>query len=294
MAVLRTPDERFAHLPSFPYEPSHVDVGDGLRMAYVEDGPADGQPVLLLHGEPTSSYLWRKLIPPLVGHGLRAVAPDLIGFGRSDKPTDVAWYTYDRHVESVEQLVDALGLTGMTLVVHDWGGPIGLRFAVEHEDLVDRLVILDTGIGGGRPPSDEWLRFREAVRRLGAAIDPARLVEAGTVGGLDDDVRRAYAEPFPTAASKAGMLAFPELVPAEPEHPNAEPMNRVRDALRSWRKPTLVVWGAEDAVLPASHAHSFADLIPGADEPIVIAGAGHFLQEDRPDELARAVTRFLT
>jgi haloalkane dehalogenase len=264
---------------------------EGQRMHYLDEG--DGPPVLLLHGEPTSSYLWRHLIPPLVANGYRAIAPDLIGFGRSDKPADVSWYSYDRHVASIAQLVDGLGLRGITLVVHDWGGPIGLRFAVEHEELVDRLVILDTGIGGGRAPSELWLRFREAVRKAGGEIDPARLVESGTVNGLSDEARAAYAEPFPTAESKAGVLAFPELVPAEPDHPNAAPMNRVRDALRSWTKPTLIVWGAQDAALPPALAHVFADLIPGAGEPVVLDGAGHFLQEDRPDELAAAVLGFL-
>jgi haloalkane dehalogenase len=271
--------------------PSRLDL-DGLHMHYVDEGA--GPPVLLLHGEPTSSFLWRTIIPPLVGAGYRAVAPDLIGFGHSDKPADIGWYSYDRHVASIEQLVDGLGLHGMTLVVHDWGGPIGLRFAVEHEDLVDRLVILDTGIGGGRPPSGAWLRFRDVVRRTGDAIDPARLVEAGTAGGLTDDARSAYAEPFPTPESKAGVLAFPELVPAEPDHPNTAPMNRVRDALRSWTKPTLIVWGASDTALPPALADEFAQLIPGAGEPVVLEGAGHFLQEDRPDELVAAILRFLS
>jgi haloalkane dehalogenase len=264
---------------------------DGLRMHYVDEGA--GPPVLLLHGEPTSSYLWRNVIPPLVAAGYRAVAPDLIGFGRSDKPEDVGWYSYEGHVASIARLVDELGLSGITLVVHDWGGPIGLRFAIEHEDIVDRLVILDTGIGGGRPPSELWLRFREVVRAAGGDVDPVRLVESGTVGGLSDEARAAYGEPFPTPESKAGVRAFPELVPAEPDHPNAAPMNRVRDALRSWRKPTLIVWGAEDKALPPALAFAFADLIPGAGEPVVIAGAGHFLQEDAPAEVAAAVVRFL-
>ena len=264
---------------------------EGHRIHYLDDG--DGPPVLLLHGEPTSSYLWRHLIPPLVANGYRTIAPDLLGFGRSDKPPDIAWYSYDRHVASIAHLVDELGLSGITLVVHDWGGPIGLRFAVEHEKLVDRLVVLDTGIGGGRAPSELWLRFRDVVRAAGGDIDPARLVESGTVNGLSDEARAAYAEPFPTPESKAGVLAFPELVPAEPDHPNAAPMNRVRDALRSWTKPTLIVWGAQDAALPPALAHVFADLIPGAGEPVVLDGAGHFLQEDLPDELAAAVLGFL-
>jgi len=277
-------------LPDYPFSSHWLDV-DGLRMHYVDEG--SGPPVLLLHGEPTWSFLWRKIVPPIVDAGYRAVAPDLFGFGRSDKPADVAWYSYDRHVASVERLVESLELRGITLVVHDWGGPIGLRFAVEHEPLVDRLVILDTGIGGGRPPSETWLRFREVVRTAGAAVDPARLVESGTAGGLSDDVRAAYEEPFPTAESKAGVLAFPDLVPAEEDHPNTAPMNRVRDALRSWTKPALVVWGAEDRALPPPLAHAFADLIPGAGEPVILAGAGHFLQEDRPTELGAAILDFL-
>ena len=278
-------------LPDYPFA-SHWLEFDGLRMHYVDEG--SGPAVLFLHGEPTWSFLWRKIIPPVVGAGHRAIAPDLIGFGRSDKPPDVSWYTYDRHVASVERLVDALGLDRITLVVHDWGGPIGLRFAVEHDALVDRLVILDTGIGGGKPPSEMWLRFREVVRAAGGAVDPARLVESGTARGLTDDVRAAYAEPFPTPESKAGVLAFPDLVPADEDHPNTAPMNRVRDALRSWTKPALVVWGADDRALPPALAHGFAELIPGAGEPLVLAGAGHFLQEDAPAEVAAAIVAFLS
>jgi haloalkane dehalogenase len=257
-------------------------------MHYVDEG--EGAPVLLLHGEPTSSFLWRNVIPALPG---RKVAPDLIGFGRSDKPEDVAWYSYERHVDSIARLAAELDLRELTLVVHDWGGPIGMRFAVENPSRVARLVILNTGVGGGRPPSDTWLRFRGAVRRLGGAIDVGRLVEAGTANGLPADVRQAYDAPFPTAESKAGVLAFPELVPAEPEHPNTEPMNRVLAALREWRKPTLVVWGAEDAVLPARIAERFVELIPGARGPVLIEGAAHFLQEDKPAELAAAIRDFI-
>jgi haloalkane dehalogenase len=276
--------------PDYPFAPNWLDL-DGLRMHYVDEG--GGGPVLLLHGEPTWSFLWRKLIPPLTASGRRAVAPDLIGFGLSDKPTEVGWYSYDRHVASVERLVQNLGLRSLTVVVHDWGGPVGMRLAVEHEDLVDRLVVLNTGIGAGRPPSEQWLRFRQVVRELGGAIDPARLVEAGTLRGLDDEVRAAYAMPFPTRESKAGVLAFPELVPAEPDHPNAEPMKRVRKALHAWTKPALVVWGAEDRVLPAAIAYAFVELMPGAAGPLLLEGAGHFLQEDQPEELAAAILAFL-
>jgi haloalkane dehalogenase len=261
---------------------------EGLAMHYADEG--EGEPILLLHGEPTWSYLWRHVIPQLPG---RKVAPDLIGFGRSDKPEDIGWYSYDRHVASVTHLVEALDLRGITLVVHDWGGPNGLRFAVENEERVARLAILNTGVGGGRPPSETWLRFRAVVRELGGALDIGRLVEAGTAQGLSDETRAAYDGCFPTPESKAGALAFPELVPTDPDHPNTAAMNRVADALRGWTKPTAVIWGADDGVLPLQIAEGIAALIPGASAPVAIAGASHFLQEDRPAEVAAAIRELL-
>jgi haloalkane dehalogenase len=268
----------------------HVGVLDfeGLRMHYVDEGA--GEPILLLHGEPTWSYLWRNVIPQLPG---RKVAPDLIGFGRSDKPEDIGWYSYDRHVASVTRLVEELDLRGITLVVHDWGGPIGLRFAVENEERVARLAILNTGIGGGRAPSETWLRFRAVVRELGGDLDVGRLVEAGTSHGLSDETRAAYDDCFPTPASKAGALAFPELVPTDPDHPNTAPMNRVAEALRSWTKPTTVIWGADDRVLPLQIAEAFVAAIPGATGPVAIEGASHFLQEDNPDAVATGIRELL-
>jgi haloalkane dehalogenase len=288
MDVFRTPDARFGSLPDYPFAPHWLDL-DGLRLHYLDEG--EGEPIVLLHGEPTWSFLWRKAIPPLA-RGARVVAPDLIGFGRSDKPTDPGWYTYDGHVASIERLVDQLALERITLVVHDWGGPIGLRFAVEHPALVERLVILDTGIGGGKPPGELWLRFREVVREVGGALDIGRLVEAGTAQGLSDDVRAGYDAPFPTPESKAGARAFPELVPTEPDHPCTQPMNRVRDALGRWQKPALVVWGAQDSVLSPRIAEQFVELIPGAEGPVLVDGASHFLQEDRPAEVTDAIAGF--
>jgi haloalkane dehalogenase len=289
--VFRTPERAFTELPEYPFAPHYLD-GDGLRLHYVDEGA--GRPVLLLHGEPTWSFLWRRIVPRLVSAGRRAIAPDLLGFGRSDKPTEVGWYSYDRHVESVTRLVHRLDLRELTLVVHDWGGPIGLRVAVENQERVERLVILDTGIGAGRPPSETWLRFREAVRHVGSGLDVGRLVTAGTARGLSDAVRAAYDAPFPTPESKAGALAFPELVPTEPEHPTAVAMNRVREALGSWEKPALVVWGADDAVLPPRVAERLVELIPGAATAAeLIPRASHFLQEDAPDEVAAAILRFL-
>jgi haloalkane dehalogenase len=277
--------------PDYPFAPNYVDL-DGLRMHYVDEG--EGKPVLLLHGEPTWSFLWRHVIPRVVESGRRAVAPDLIGFGRSDKPTDQGWYTYDRHVASVTRFVEEFDLRDIALVVHDWGGLIGLRFAVENAERVERLVILDTGVWSGRAPSELWLQFREALRSVGGEIDVARLVESGTQRGLPDAVRAAYSEPFPTPESKAGVLAFPELVPVEPDHPTAAALEPVREGLARWDKPAHVIWGGEDAVLPTAIAERFIALIPGATGPEVIPAAGHFLQEDAPDEAARAIERAVT
>jgi haloalkane dehalogenase len=277
--------------PDYPFAPHWLDY-DGLRMHYVDEGA--GPPVLFLHGEPTWSFLWRHTIPRVVDAGRRAIAPDLIGFGRSDKPEDQSWYTYDRHVEAVTRLVVELDLRDLALVVHDWGGLIGLRFAVENADRVERLVILDTGVWSGRAPSETWLRFREAVRSVGGELDIARLVESGTQRGLTEEIRAAYSAPFPTPESKAGALAFPELVPVEPDHPTAAALEPVREGLSRWNKPAHVIWGAEDAVLPTAVAERFISLIPGATGPELIADAGHFLQEDAPDEVAAAIVRALS
>jgi haloalkane dehalogenase len=284
--VVRASDERFADLPDYPFTPNYLEL-DRLRMHAVDEG--SGKPVLFLHGEPTWSFLWRHVIPPVVASGRRAVAPDLIGFGRSDKPTDQGWYTYDRHVALVTRFVDVLDLRDIALVVHDWGGLIGLRFAVENAERIERLVILDTGVWSGRAPSETWLRFREAVRSVGGELDVARLVESGTQHGLSDGVRAAYDAPFPTPESKAGVLAFPELVPVEPDHPTAAALEPVRAGLARWDKPAHVIWGAEDAVIPQAVAERFIKLIPGATGPEFIAGAGHFLQEDAAEEVAATI-----
>jgi haloalkane dehalogenase len=289
--VERVPDEHFAGLPDYPFTPNWLEL-DGLRMHAVDEG--SGKPVLFLHGEPTWSFLWRHTIPGVVAAGRRAIAPDLIGFGRSDKPMDLSWYTYDRHVAAITRFVVELDLRDIALVVHDWGGLIGLRFAVENAERVERLVILDTGVWSGRAPSETWLRFREAVRSVGGELDIARLVESGTQRGLTDEIRAAYSAPFPTPASKAGALAFPELVPVEPGHPTAAALEPVREGLARWDKPAHVIWGAEDAVLPTAIAERFIDLIPGATGPEVIPGAGHFLQEDAPAEVAAAIVRALS
>jgi len=289
MSVYRTRPERFEQLPDFPFTPRFLDQ-DGLRMHYLDEGAGD--PVLCLHGEPTWSYLYRKMIPGLVAVA-RVVAPDYFGFGRSDKPTDVGWYTFDRHCASIVRLVEELDLRRLTLVVQDWGGPIGLRLAVEQPQRIARLVILNTGVGGGRPPSETWLRFRDVVRAAGGEFQPGRLIRTSAVRGLEDDVVEAYDAPFPTPESKAGTLAFPELVPTEPEHPNTEPLLAIREALRSWEKPALVLFGDSDPIFGPEAAEAISRLIPGALPAEMVPHAGHFVQEDAGEEVAARIVEFL-
>jgi haloalkane dehalogenase len=287
--AFRTPDERFAGLPGYPFEPRYLEQ-DGLRMHYLDEG--EGPPVLLLHGEPTWSYLYRKIIPELTP-AVRAIAPDYFGFGRSDKPLRVEDYSYDRHVASIVRLVEELDLRELTVVVQDWGGPIGLRLAVEHPDRVARLVVMNTGIGGGRPPSEEWLRFRDFVRRVGGELVPGKLVRISCVQPMDDDVEEAYSAPWPSPESKAGVLAFPELVPISPEHPDTPAHLRVREALAQWEKPALVLFSDSDPIFAPRVAERIAEHIPGALEPEIVEGAGHFLQEDRGEQIGARIRRFV-
>jgi haloalkane dehalogenase len=285
----RTPDERFDGLPAYAFEPHYVDQ-DGLRMHYVDEGT--GAPVLLLHGEPTWAFLYRKMIPALSGVA-RVVAPDYFGFGRSDKPTRIEDYSYDFHYGAIERLAAELDLRDATVVVQDWGGPIGLRLAVEHPERVGRLVILNTGIGAGRAPSPEWLRFREFVRRLGTELVPGQLVRLSCVTDPGDDVIEGYNAPFPTPESKAGVLAFPEQVPTESDHPNAAKMLEVRAALEQWERPALVLFSDSDPIFSTAAAERMASRIPGAGPAETVVGAGHFLQEEKGEEIGERIARFL-
>jgi haloalkane dehalogenase len=289
VSIYRTPEERFEGLPGFPFEPHYLEQ-DGLRLHYLDEGADD--PVLCLHGEPTWSFLYRKMIPVLVG-AARVVAPDYFGFGRSDKPVEAGWYSFNRHYGSILRLVEELDLRALTVVVQDWGGPIGLRLAVENPERVERLVIMNTGIGGGRPPSETWLRFRDLVRAAGSDFQAGRLIRTSAVRGLADEVVAAYDAPFPVPESKAGVLAFPEQVPTEPEHPNTEPLMAIREALRSWQKPALVLFGDSDPIFAPRVAERIAEWIPGALPAELIENAGHFVQEDAGEQAAERITRFL-
>jgi len=288
--VFRTPDAAFEGLPGYGFTPHYVEQ-DGLRMHYVDEGAGD--PVLLLHGEPTWSYLYRRVLPQLTGSA-RVVAPDYFGFGRSDKPVERGWYTYDSHFASIERFVAQLDLREVTLVVHDWGGPLGFRLAVEQPERIARLVVLNTGIFSGRPPNDEWLRFRAFVRRVGTDLVPGQLVRITCVRTLADDVAAAYDAPHPTPESKTGLLMFPELVPTDLEHPSAAKMIEVREALKSWDKPTLVFFGDSDPIFPPVVAERFAARMPNAECLAPVERAGHFVQEDAGKEVGRRIVDWLS
>jgi haloalkane dehalogenase len=289
--IYRTPEERFAILPGFEFAPHYAEL-DGLRLHYLDEGPPEGPPIVCFHGEPTWAFLYRKMIGPLVAAGNRVICPDYAGFGRSDKPTDRRWYSYSRHVDLVSALLETLDLRGATAVVQDWGGPIGLRWAVEHEDRVDRLAILNTGIFTGRV-SKGFLAWRDFAEK-NPDLPVGRVIEGATTTELSPEVVAGYEAPFPTAGSKAGAAQFPLLVPTEDGSPQAEEMRAVADALGRWEKPALVAFSDSDPVFPhPKSGQVFCDRIPGALPQVTIAGAAHFLQEDRGEQIAGEIVAFL-
>jgi haloalkane dehalogenase len=293
MKVLRTPDERFANLPGYPWSPSYADTSDGLRMAYVDEGA--GPLVLLLHGEPSWSYLYRKMIPVLTDAGYRVVAPDLIGFGRSDKPAEQTDYTYARHVEWLRSvLFDTLDLTGVTLVGQDWGGLLGLRLVAEHPDRFERVVAANTGLPDGtRRLPDAWWRFHDFVQKT-ADLPIGFLVRAACADGLTDEEAAAYDAPFPDASYTSGARAFPGLIPQTEDNPATPDNRRAWQELEKWDKPFLCAFSDSDPIT-AGGERMLIGKIPGAQgQPhATIQGGGHFLQEDRGRELAQVIVDWL-
>src|SRR3954469_22190165 len=289
--VFRTPDERFADLPGYDFEPRYADL-DGLRIHYVDEGPSGAAPVVCFHGEPTWAYLYRKLARPLLDAGERVVAVDMPGFGRSDKPTDRGWYSFDRHCEHVARVLAGLDLREATVVVQDWGGAVGLRWAVENADRVERLAILNTGLFTGRV-SKGFMAWRDFAER-NPDLPVGFIVDGGTGFELAPGVKEAYEAPFPTPEAKAGAAAFPLLVPLSDDQPGAAEMRAVTDELSRWEKPTLVMFSDSDPVFPYPRAGEvFSSLIPGAGEQVRVEGAAHFLQEDRGEQIGERVLALL-
>jgi haloalkane dehalogenase len=287
--AFRTPDERFADLPDFPYAPRYREW-DGLRLAHVDEG--DGAPVVLFRGEPTWSFLWRKVMGPLLAGGLRCIAGDLPGFGRSDKPLDVGWYSYDAHTAAMRALLEELDVRGATAVVHDWGGPIGMRCFVELPERFDRLVVLDSGLFTGRQRmADAWFAFRAFMERT---EDPpvSKLVRRACLNDPGEGVAAAYDAPFPEARAKAGARAFPLILPTEPDAPGAAAGQRVLEALREDARPVLILWADSDPVLPFTVGERFAKAI-GREPPEPVVNASHFLQEDAGEWIGRRIAEWV-
>ncbi len=288
--VVQTEPQALEGLPDFPFESTYREV-NGLRLAHLDEG--DGPPVIFFHGEPTWSFLWRKVIPPVRDAGFRCVAPDLAGFGRSDKPTDFDFYSYDRHTELAGTLLEDLDLRDATAVVHDWGGPIGMRLAVEHPDRISRLVILDTGLfTGHQKMTDAWIAFRDFVQRT-EDLPVGMLVRGACKTDPGDEVIAAYEAPYPNAASKAGARAFPLMLPTTPDAPGAAAGQRVLDALREDHRPTLMMWADSDPVIPLSTGERFAEAI-GRERPRTIENASHFLQEDQGPLIGAHIAEWLS
>ncbi len=293
MEVLRTPDERFANLPDYPFAPHYAEI-DGLRIHYVDEGQADAEPVLMLHGEPSWSYLYRKMIPIIVAAGYRAIAPDLVGFGRSDKPTQRTDYTYQRHVDWMAGLLEALDLKQATLVCQDWGGLIGLRVAAEHEDRFARIVTANTFLPTGDQPAGEaflrWQRYSQEVPDFHAG----GVIKGGCVTPLAPEVIEAYNAPYPDDSYKAGARQFPTLVPTSPDDPASAPNRQAWGVLQRWEKPFLCAFSDSDPITRGGDRF-FQNVVPGAKgQPhTTIVGAGHFLQEDKGPELAQVIVAFL-
>jgi haloalkane dehalogenase len=295
METLRTPDDRFAELPDFPWSPTYLTTSDGLRMAVVDEGPRDAPVVLLLHGEPSWSYLYRKMVPAVLDAGLRVVAPDLIGFGRSDKPARLEDYTYARHVEWLRSvLFDGLDLHDVTLVCQDWGGLLGLRLVAEHPERFARVCAANTGLPDGRRRlPDAWWQFRDFVVRT-EDLPIGFLVKSGCADGLSEAEMAAYDAPFPDASYKAGARAFPDLIPQTEDNPATPDNQRAWEVLERFDKPFLCAFSDKDPITRGGE-RMLMGKIPGAQgQPhTTIEGGGHFLQEDRGPELARVVVDWI-
>ncbi|MFX1279129.1 MAG: haloalkane dehalogenase [Promethearchaeota archaeon] len=293
MKLLRTPDERFENLPDFPYEPHYLEV-EKIRIHYVDEGPKEAEVILLMHGEPSWSYLYRHMIPILVEAGFRVVAPDLVGFGRSDKPTEQEDHTYAKHVNWMTELVIKLNLKRITLFCQDWGSLIGLRVAIENQERFSRIVLSNGGLPTGEQEMTEaFLNWRKFSRES-PVFDVGRLVQSATTTKLTKEIRKAYEAPFPDDTFKAGARIMPSLVPISADDPEHEANKKASEQFRKWEKPFLTAFSDSDPITRGID-RSWQKDIPGAQgqKHTTIKDAGHFVQEDKGPELANLIIEFI-
>ncbi|MGI9058647.1 MAG: haloalkane dehalogenase [Ktedonobacteraceae bacterium] len=294
MEILRTPDERFHNLPGYNFAPHYIEV-DNIRIHYLDEGPANAAPVLLMHGEPSWSYLYRKMIPIITAAGYRAIAPDLVGFGRSDKPALREDYSYQRHMDWMAGLLAALDLQHITLVCQDWGGLLGLRLAAEHEARFARIVAANTGLPTGDTPMSAAFFAWQKYSQTAPDFHVGGIVKGGCVTELTPEIIAAYDAPFPADRYTAGARQFPLLVPTTPDDPASQANRQAWQVLTHWNKPFLTAFSDSDAITHGGE-RVFQKLVPGAQgQPhTIITGAGHFLQEDKGEELAHVVVDFIS
>ena len=298
MKALRTPDERFKNLPGYNFEPHYVEIADGeggsLRVHYIDEGPRDAAPFLLMHGEPSWSYLYRKMIPVLVEAGYRAIAPDLIGFGRSDKPDKRTDYTYQRHVDWMTSFIEAIDLKQAILFGQDWGGLIGLRLAAENPDRFDRIVASNTFLPTGDQPAGEaFLRWQQYSQET-PIFNIGGIIRGGTTTKFGQDIEDAYNAPFPDDSYKEGARQFPLLVPTKPDDPSSAANRKAWEVLARWTKPFLCAFGDSDPVTKGADRFLLASVPGTKGQPhTTIAGGGHFIQEDKGEELAKIIVQWL-
>ncbi|MCH7699713.1 MAG: haloalkane dehalogenase [Chloroflexi bacterium] len=298
MEALRTPDDRFENLPGYDFEPNYIEVPDGeggqLRVHYIDEGPADANPVLMMHGEPSWCYLYRKMIPGIVAAGHRAVAPDLIGFGRSDKPAEKSDYTFQRHVDWMTSWLEQMDLQNITFFGQDWGSLIGLRLVAENPDRFARVIIGNGGLPTGEGTPGKAFMAWQKFSQESPTFDIGRLINGATTTKLSDDIVAAYDAPFPDDTYKAGARIFPSLVPTTPDDPAAPANRKAWEVLMKWEKPFLTTFSDSDPVTKGGE-RAFQGRVPGAKDQlhVTIENAGHFLQEDKGEELARIVVDFM-
>ncbi len=291
MIILRTPDERFANLPDYPFAPNYIEI-NGVRIHYVDEG--EGDVILCLHGEPTWSFLYRKMIP-LLSKNHRVIAPDFVGFGRSDKYKDMSAYTYQMHRDTLIKFIQRLDLQNITLVCQDWGGIIGLPAATQMTERFAHLVIMNTGLPGGEKMPEAFMRWRAFCERFGTKMPISRAVQSGTVTQLSDDVLAGYEAPFPDENYKAGAATWPLLVPISPDDSGAAEIRQARKMLAAWKPPAITLFSDSDPITRGGDLW-FRKLlgIRKTDQPrIVIEGAAHFLQEDKGEEIAQHILDFI-
>jgi len=293
MKILRTPDERFENLIDFSYEPHYIEVEPGLRMHYLDEGPSDGEIILMLHGEPTWCYLYRRMIPGLKKAGFRCLAPDLIGFGRSDKPTEVSDHTYGKHIVWMTQFVKLLDLQGINMYCQDWGSLIGLRVAIDKDERFSRIILSN----GGLPTGDERMRraFYEWKKESSSAPEfPWHMIQNNTVGTLTEEELKAYRAPFPDPTYEAGPRAMPSLVPITPDDPERDANVRAREKFKHWTKPFLVVFGLQDKLTGGAQKR-WIGYVPGSigQKHVDFEDSGHFVQDDKGETMIEIIKQFI-